>query len=308
MSREKIEISVVIPCYNCERSIENIVFRIEETLTSKYAYEIILVNDGSHDNTWNKLSELAHNNEEVTAINFSKNFGQHSAIMAAYRESIGEFVVGLDDDGEHKPEDILALIEKISEGYDYVCADYQENRGTFRAIGTKMNNLMAQILIDKPRDLEISSLYIMRRYVVDEIVRYQGAYPYIAGLLLRTTQNLGTVKLDRNKRMFGSSGYTLKKLLHLWINGFTAFSVVPLRISTALGAIFSIISFIIGAVVLIAKLCGYEMLIGFPSMIICINFFSGLILMALGVTGEYIGRIYVCINNSPQYVIKEVIK
>ena len=303
----KKKISVVIPCYNSEKMIEIVVGKVVSTVTTRkeYDYEIILVNDGSPDNTWSVMKGLAEGNPHITAINFSKNFGQHSALMAAYRAVTGDIVLGLDDDGEHNPEEMFALIEKLEEGYDYVCANYETNQSKFRSIGTWMNNFMATTLINKPKDIDFTSYYVMRRYVIDEIIRYQQPYPYVGGLLLRATRNIGTVPLVRQKRLYGSSGYNLKKMIGLWFNGFTAFSVKPLRLATGVGMLSAVLGFIGAMVLIIKRLFFQDYVAGYASTIVCMVFFCGMIMIMLGIIGEYVGRIYISINNAPQYVIKE---
>lgn len=308
---DKVNYSFVIPCYNSEKTIGFIVEQIINAV-QKYnlgKYEIILVNDASTDNTWNVIYSLAAQNSSITAINFSKNFGQHSAIISAFRESSREYIVGLDDDGEHSPDDVMILISEIKKsGYDYVCGKYKKKKDSaFRNLGTKFNNLMASILIGKPKEVEFSSYYIMRRFLVDEIIKYNGPYPYIAGLVLRATKKVGMVEMPKHERISGSSGYNLVKLLRLWLNGFTAFSVKPLRIATVLGILCAFIGFVFGAITIIRKIMNPDILMGYSSLMAVLLFIGGMIMVMLGMVGEYIGRIYICINNSPQYVIRETI-
>lgn len=307
MSGQKI--SVVIPCYNSEKMVGVVVNQVLEAVSQRdnTEYEIILVNDGSRDKTWDVIKTLANENDKIVAINLSKNFGQHSALMAAYREVTGDVVVGLDDDGEHNPYEMFQLIDKLNEGYDYVCADYETNQSKFRSLGTRMNNLMATILIEKPKEVDFSSYYVMRRFVIDEIVRYDKPYPYVGGLLLRVTKNIATVPLVRQKRLSGASGYNLRKMLKLWFNGFTAFSVKPLRIATGLGMLSAFIGFAGIIWLIVRKLFFVSYTAGYASTMVCIIFFSGMIMMLLGIIGEYLGRIYICINNAPQYVIKDIV-
>ena len=305
----KQKISVVIPCYKSEEMIETVVKQVLETIVTReeFNYEIILVDDGSPDNTWSVIRKLAETNPHIKAINLARNFGQHCALMAAYRNITGDIILGLDDDGEHNPQEMFQLIDKLQEGYDYVCADYNETRSKFRSFGTWLNNLMATILIGKPKDVNFSSYYVMKRFVIDEIIRYQSSYPYVGGLLLRATKNISTIPLKRRERMVGSSGYSLKKMAQLWINGFTAFSVKPLRLATGLGMICAIIGFVWAMVLVVRKMVFVDYVLGYTSTMVCIIFFSGMIMMLLGIIGEYIGRIYISINNAPQYVIREMV-
>lgn len=301
------KISIVIPCYNSEKTIGIVVDQITKTMQQRaeYAYEIILVNDGSGDDTWNVIRKIAQESEVVKAINFAQNFGQHSAMMAGYRKSTGDVIVGMDDDGENNPEEMFILIDKLQEGYDGVFAEYESHDSAFRSAGTRLNNWMACYLLNKPKELTITSYYAMRRFVVDQIIKYEHSYPYVAGLMLQATKNWGSVSLVRNKRLSGRSGYSLHKLLALWINGFTAFSVKPLRIATILGVIFSVIGFVMGFVVVLRKFFVGDVLMGYSSLMACLCFIGGMLMMILGMIGEYVGRIYISINNSPQYVIRE---
>lgn len=306
MQKEKM-ISIVIPCYNSEKMIGTVIERIINTLQQReeYEWEIILVNDGSKDNTWYVISGLAAQNPKIKAINFSQNFGQHSAMMAGYRKAVGDLIMGMDDDGENRPEEMFYLIDKLDEGYDCVCAEYESHDSVFRSLGTKLNNWMACYLLEKPKKLTMTSYYVVRRFVIDQAIRYEHPYPYIAGLFLQASKNWGTVRLRRSERLQGRSGYSLRKLLSLWINGFTAFSVKPLRIAGGLGIFFACLGGVLGVSVVIRKLFGADIVLGYSSMMAALSFFGGMIMFLLGIIGEYVGRIYISINNLPQYVIKE---
>lgn len=305
---KKEMLSFVIPCYKSENSISMIMEKLENVMKNQelYDYEVILINDASPDRTYDVLKKLASENKNIKIIDLVRNFGQHAAIMAGYTNACGDIIIGLDDDGENSPEDIFKLINKLNEGYDFVCAKYpEEKRSFFRRLGTKINGLMSEIFIDKPKKFNLTSYYAMKRYILNEIVRYKNPYPYIAGLILRTTKNLGVVEIERRNRISGTSGYNLKKMISLWTNGFTAFSVKPLRIATVIGFIASFAGLIMGVVTIINKILNPLILSGYSSIMSSLWFLGGLILIMLGMIGEYIGRIYISINNSPQYVIKE---
>ena len=309
MKQEKL--SVVIPCYKSEKTIGKIVCDVIAVLSrdGRYAYEVILVNDGSPDGTWPVLKELAEKFDMVRSINLSRNFGQHSALMAGYRDVTGDIIVGLDDDGEHDPADLFKLVDKLQEGYDYVCASYShgtKKSSLFRNFGSRINSWMAAILINKPSDINLSSYYVERRFVTDQIASCTNPFPYIAGLLVQATHNMAMVELPKHERMYGSSGYTLKKLLSLWINGFTAFSVKPLRVATMIGSVISCGGFLYGMVIVIQKLLDPALLIGYASTMAVLLLIGGMLMLMLGLVGEYIGRIYISLNGVPQYVIREV--
>lgn len=304
------KISIIIPCYYSENMIEEVVHRILNTVETREEYEceIILVNDGSKDNTWPKIKQLAVDYSNIKAINFAQNFGQHNAMMAGYRHATGDLIAGMDDDGENNPEELFQLIDKLDEGYDCVCAEYESHTSKVRSLGTTLNNWMAYQMLDKPKELTMTSYYVMRRFVLEQVIKYEHPYPYIAGLLLQATKNWGTVKLERSDRIEGTSGYSFKKLLSLWVNGFTAFSVKPLRVAMQLGLFFAILGFLGGLMLVVRKLVFNDLVSGYASIIACMSFFGGMIMVMLGMIGEYVGRIYISINNSPQYVIKEEIE
>lgn len=309
------KISFVIPCYRSENTLEHVIGEIDTKMQemADYTYEVILVNDCSPDNTLGTIrrlcSEKAPGNGERRGISFARNFGQHSALMAGLRETTGDYVVCLDDDGQTPADEVDKLIGKLEEGYDAVYARYEHKQhSTFRNLGSRVNELMTRVMLGKPRELYISSYFAVRRFVVEDMIRYQNSYPYVIGLVLRATKSITNVTVQHREREQGSSGYTMKKLLGLWFNGFTAFSVKPLRIATALGGISAFLGFIYGIYTIVKKFINPDVPMGFSSTMAAIVFFGGMIMLMLGLIGEYIGRIYISLNNSPQYVIRERIR
>lgn len=303
-------ISFVIPCYCSEQTIEAVVAEIIEKVQqqSVYDYEIILVNDFSKDGTKDVIKRLANENHRVVAIDFSRNFGQHSAMMAGFQKVRGEYVVSLDDDGQMPIESVFDLVAELEKGADVAFGQYEEIKQKWnRNLGSKVNVWMTEILLEKPKDVFMSSFWAGKRFVIEEVLRYDGAYPYIGGLLLRITKNMVSVPVKQRERVAGKSGYTFFKLLNLWMNGFTAFSVKPLRFATFCGSISAVIGFIYGIIMIVRKLLNPNILLGYASTITVILFIGGMIMMLLGVLGEYIGRIYICMNKAPQYVVKEVV-
>lgn len=304
----KKKVSFVIPCYRSEHTVGHVVAEICETMKdlNQYEFEIILVNDCSPDGTWAAIRRLCQEDGRVRGISFARNFGQHAALMAGLRQSEGEYVVCLDDDGQTPADEVEKLLGKLEEGYDAVYASYTHKRHSlFRNIGSKVNELMTRIMLDKPRELYISSYFAVRRFVVEDMIRYENSYPYVIGLVLRATKNITNVEVNHREREEGSSGYTLKKLLGLWFNGFTAFSVKPLRIATGIGCLSAAVGFLYGLYTIVKRLVNPEVPMGFSSTMAAIVFFGGMIMIMLGMIGEYIGRIYISLNNSPQYVIRE---
>lgn len=301
------KLSFVIPCYNSEKTIGVVVDEIIETVTAHggYDYEIVLVNDSSPDNVFGTITELCKNNKRIKGIDLAKNFGQHSAIMAGFNNVTGDIVVCLDDDGQTPAKEMFSLIDELDKN-DLVFAKYKDKKHSFfRNAGSMVNDKMAQWLIGKPRDLKIMSYFACKRYVVDEVLKYKNSYPYISGLLLRVTNKVANVEVNHRERLEGKSGYTIKKLFLLWINGFTAFSVKPLRIATFIGCLTAVIGFIYGLFVIIHKILNPLTPMGYSSTMAVLLFIGGMIMLLLGMIGEYVGRAYISLNNAPQFVIRD---
>lgn len=305
-------LSVVIPCYRSEKTVGQVVETIQNTVASREGFEteIILVNDCSPDNTWGTILDLTDKYNNVIGINIAKNSGQQCAIMAGLRYAKGDLVAVSDDDGQTPIETVFQFYEKMEEGnYDVICADYQDrgDRSGFRKLGTWANTAMIKFFLDKPNHITTSVYFLAKRFVVDEMVKYDNAYPHVGGLLLRTTYNIGNVEVVQNDRTLGTSGYNLRKLLSTWINGLTTFSIKPLRMATFSGIFLSFVAFVTIIVLVISRLTHSNIALGWTSMIATTILVGGLILMVLGVIGEYIGRIYLCLNENPQYVIREIV-
>lgn len=304
------KVSFVIPCYRSEKTLEHVVEEIKNKMKelTEYSYEIILVNDCSPDGTEAVIRRLCEHNAEVRGLSFARNFGQHSALMAGLRESRGDYVVCLDDDGQTPANEVDKLLNKLEEGFDAVYAKYEHKQhSAFRNLGSKVNERMLRMMLDKPKDLYVSSYFAVRRFVVDDMIRYENSYPYVIGLVLRSTKSITNVVVTHREREEGNSGYTMKKLLGLWFNGFTAFSVKPLRIATVIGSMSAFMGFAYGIYTIVKKLVNPNVPLGFSAIMTAIVIFGGLIMVMLGMIGEYIGRIYISMNNSPQYVIREKI-
>lgn len=301
-------ISFVIPCYRSEHTVKSVVDEIINTVSTRdgYDYEIILVSDASPDNVYSVICDMASKNERIKGMNLSRNFGQHAATLAGMKRSKGDLIITVDDDGQIPVNELFKLVDKIDEGYDVVFAKYDSKKhSSFRNFGSHVNNIMMEKLINKPKGLAANSFIALKRFVVDEIVMYNNPFTYIAGLVFRTTHNVTDVEVHHRKREEGHSGYTFRKLFNLWLNGFTAFSIKPLRAATYIGSVVAFIGFIYGLYILVMKLVNPAMKIGYASLMVAILFLGGTILLVLGLIGEYIGRIYICINQSPQYVVKE---
>ena len=307
--REKI--SFVIPCYNSTNTIDAVVQEIKVVMQGEmngYDYEIVLVNDGSTDGTtYDAITKVVEKERYIKGINLARNFGQPSAVMAALNHTTGDYVVCGDDDGQTPFNELPKLFEKIEEGYDLVEAKYaaREKRSLFRMLGTVMNEGMATWLISKPKGLELTTYWAVKRFVVDQMIEYPNSYPYLGGLMLRATQNACNVDVAHRERLSGSSGYSLKKLIELWLNGFTSFSVKPLRLMSIIGFVVAIIGFVYGVVTIINKIMDPAVLVGYSSIMSVNLFMFGVLFIFMGLIGEYVGRIYISLNKAPQYVVKD---
>lgn len=305
------KVSFVIPCYRSEKTIAAVVEEIHDTMRdlTKYEYEIILVNDCSPDGTFSVIRKLCESDARIVGIDFSRNYGQHSALMAGIRQTTGEVVVCLDDDGQTPADEAPKLLVALEEGADVAYARYSAKKHSpFRNFGSYLNEKMTEVMLDKPKELSVSSYFAVKRHVVNDMIRYENAYPYVIGLVLRTTRNIVNVDVNHRSREIGDSGYTMKKLLALWMNGFTSFSVKPLRIATGMGAFVALAGFVYGLVIIIQKFVLPDRVLGYSSMMAAILFLGGMVMLMLGLIGEYVGRIYICMNNYPQYVIKEIVQ
>ena len=304
------KVSFVIPCYRSSKTIGGVVNEIESTMAQlAYEYEIILVNDSSPDDTFTVISALAEADGHITAVDLAKNFGQHAALMCGIRHSSGDILVCLDDDGQTPADEVGKLLEKIEAGCDVVYASYDHKQHSgFRNFGSRVNAWMTEIMLGKPKELSLTSYFAAKRFIADEMLRYENCFPYVMGLVLRSTKNICNVPVNHRSREQGQSGYTLGKLLSLWMNGFTSFSIKPLRIATYFGAFTAFAGFIYALIIVIRHFAVGMAPLGWSSTTALLLILGGVILLVLGLIGEYIGRIFMCVNSSPQYVERSVVK
>ena len=307
--RLKKLVSFVLPCYHSEQTLPGVVAEIDRAmeLLPQYTYEIVMVNDGSGEATWNAIRALcAEQGRARKGYDLARNFGQHAALMAGIRHADGDIVVCLDDDGQTPADEAGKLLAALEGGADVAYASYEhKEHSAFRNFGSRVNEKMLEWMLGKPKDLYVSSYFAMRRFVADEVLRYENSYPYLLGLVLRATDHIVNVPVQHRAREVGSSGYTLGKLIGLWMNGFTAFSVKPLRIGTGVGAACAAGAVVYAVYTVIKKFVNPDVPVGWSSLMTAIVFFGGMILLMLGLVGEYVGRTYISSNRAPQYVIRE---
>lgn len=303
-------LSFVIPCYGSENTIESVYNEIASKVAEKneYDYEIIAVNDCSPDGVLSVLYHLNEKDPKFKVVNLSRNMNRPGAVMAGLNCASGDISIVMDDDGQCPMERLWDLLEPLENGFDVSMAKYpQRKQSLFKDFGTWVNKKMTEIILQRPPDLEFTNFMAIKKYIVKEMIQYHNPYPYMTGLILRTTKYITNVTMEERNRLSGGTTFTFRKMLSLWINGLTAFSVLPLRIATFLGFVVSSIGFLFGIIFLIRKLVRPDIAAGYSSTIVSIFILNGLVLLILGMIGEYIGRIYICLNKSPQYVIKDKI-
>lgn len=246
MNPDRPVLSLVIPVFNSQDNLELLCQKIEQALTGQ-KFEIVLINDASIDNSWQVIQKLAAGNNHIRGINLRKNCGQDNALMAGFSHATGEYIVIMDDDLQHSPFDISKLHQKIQEGYDVVFARFKKKKhATWKNLGSWLNGVIAEILIDKPPHIYLSPFKIIRAEVVEEIQKYKGPYPYIDGLVFMVTSNVGQIEnIDHHLRHAGKSNFNLARSVTVFLKLATNFSVFPLRIATAVGFVSSIFSFLL---------------------------------------------------------------
>lgn len=303
-----MKISIAIPVYNSEQTIGRVTEELIKTLGNQYELEIVLVNDSSGDRSEEVCFQLCRKYPSILKFySLAKNVGEHNAVMAALNQVTGEYTVIMDDDFQNPVSEVQKLLSYIQENdYDVVYTFYEKKQHSFfRNLGSRFNDRMANIMLQKPRDLYLSSFKVLNLFLVKEIIKYDLPFPYIDGLILRTTSKIGKLKVMHAKRKEGKSGYTLRKLVSLWMNMFTNFSILPLRISVIVGFIFAVFGFCLGIYALIDKWLHPALPLGYTTLAVIISLFAGIQLMAIGLVGEYLGRIFLSQNKRPQYCIRK---
>jgi glycosyltransferase involved in cell wall biosynthesis len=301
------ELSLVIPVYNGSRTIGPLAERIAAIFAST-SFEIILVNDGSEDDSELVCGALVKKSPEViTLVHLSRNFGEHNAVLAGLTYSRGQYVAVLDDDGQNPPEEVMPMLQEVKrKGHDVVYGHYIEKKHSwFRNAGSRFNNRIATLMLDKPKDLYLSSFKVMTRFLVNEIIKYRGPYPYIDGLIYRATRKIGQIPVEHRANLSEPSRYTFRKLVRLWLNMFLNFSIKPLRLSVYVGLFTCCLSVFALVFIFIDKVwIEKDLPLGFPTVLGSIVLLAGIQLMILGLIGEYLGRLYLDHTGTPQYIVR----
>ena len=302
-SQNRPEVSFVIPCYRSERTVMGVVAEIERTAQDMGVglFEVVCVVDGSPDDVFSVLAEAARTRPWLRVVEFGRNFGQTNARMAGYRLAQGRLIVTIDDDGQCPVDQTPKLLSALDGGADLAVAEYgHKHQSGFKNFGSAVNTWMARKVIGLPEGFTMSNFFAFDRMVLSHVVSYEGPYPYLSGLIFQATDRVALVPMSDRPRMEGSTGYTLKKLLRVWMNGFTNFSIAPLRVAFAVGGLFAVLF----AVFLVAGIALGSGLLLLAALVAA----STAVLNALaGMVGEYAGRIFMTLNRMPQYVVRTVV-
>ncbi|HLP20830.1 MAG TPA: glycosyltransferase family 2 protein [Chitinophagales bacterium] len=299
-----MKLSVVIPVYNASATIKLLVDELKQTLLG-LNYEVVLVNDCSVDDSERICMAIVEGCKNVTLISLRKNAGEHNAVMCGLNNITGDCAVILDDDFQNPPSEIVKLYWELQKGYDVVYSCYDEKKHSlFRNMGSAINDFFATVLIGKPKGLYLSSFKIIHRDVVNEVIKYKGPFPYIDGLLLRVTSNIGKVTVKHDERLYGKSNYNISRLVSLYLNMFVNFSIKPLRLMIFLGFAMLIVGVVLLVAFITEKILNPNIPIGWTAIATLIITFSGFQILFLGVMGEYVGKQYLDQNATPQWTVK----
>lgn len=301
-------LSVVVPVYRSASILPQLVEVTACTLGAagyQGRFELLLVCDASPDESWDVILRLARENRFVRGVLLRKNAGQHNATMAGLARARGNRVVVMDDDLQHPPAAIPALLAQIDQGYDVCYTRYRNRRHPlWKRIGSKVNDFAATALLGKPKGLYLSSFKAMDGAVAREIVKYDGPYAYLDGLILDVTRRITSIDIEHAPRASGEGNYNLRRSMSLWLKMATTFSVYPLRIMSIGGLALAVSSLAIMIYVIVVKLLDPTVPAGWTSLIATVLFVGGVQLIGLGLIGEYLGRAYLKLNRKPQYVIR----
>jgi undecaprenyl-phosphate 4-deoxy-4-formamido-L-arabinose transferase len=309
MSVIEFDLSVVIPVYNGAASIGRVVEALAELPVARARrMELVLVVDGSPDDSLAVCRELAGRVDlPITVIDHARNFGEHQAVMTGLRHVRGAWVINIDDDFQNPPAEVQRLFEHAAAGDADVVYTWYERKehAWWRNLGSAAQNWLADHLLDKPKGLYLSSFRCMRRFLVEQVVRYDGPFPFIDGLIMQVTKRIDRLKVEHLPRLDGASNYTFRRLMRVVLAMALNFSVMPLRIATFLGLAMAAIGFLGLLIVLVEVLIG-DPPAGWASTLVIVLLLSGAQLMMLGVVGEYLGRVFLTLNGAPQGVVRTV--
>lgn len=306
-----MKISFVIPCYRSENTIEQVVAEIIDVVSMRPEdeYEVVLINDCSPDDVYSVICRMAKDNSKIKVVNFVRNFGKASAVLAGFRVATGDVIVNLDDDGQCPVEHVWKLIDALDEKIDIAMADYTAKaESLYKRLGSRANAYLMNILLDQPPGIKTSNFWVIKKFVAKGMTEYTNPFPNLQGLLFQISHNIVLIPMQERERLDDKeSGFTLLKSIRLVIDGCVNFSIKPLRAASFLGLAISVCGFLYGIILVVQKVMNPSVLIGYSSLMVTILFVGGVIMILLGIVGEYLGRLLVSVNNSPQYIVRDTI-
>lgn len=308
--RPSVACSVIVPVYNSEQTLVEVIDRTAAVCSEAgLTYEIVLVNDGSRDDSWEVLENKAAENEHVIAVDLLKNYGQHTAVFAGLLLTSGDYVITIDDDLQNPPEEIPAILAKAKEGSDLVFGQFHRKRHPlYRRLGTKVVDWMNRRVFRKPKDLVLTNFRCIRRDVVDRMCDYRGAYPYITGLALMYSRQPTNTMVQHDPRKVGTSGYSLGKILELVFRILFNYSSFPLRFVSAIGLIVTAGAFAMATIILIRALVVETSAPGWASVAVMLAFFNGVTLLIISMLGEYVVRLLDQSSQVTNYHVRAIVR
>ena len=307
--RDSPEVSIVIPVYRSRDCLAPLVEELTAVLSSVIpsgSYEIVLVNDDSPDDSWAEIARLAAAYLPVKGVSLSRNFGQHNATMAGLRESLGRYVVVMDDDLQHPPSAIPDILASLRSGADVCYTVYRGRKhALWKKIGSWINDVAATVLLGKPRGLYLSSFKGLTRIVVDAVTTYDGPFTYLDGLILDVTRKIDVVSIQHGHRFAGQGNYGMAKSVSLWLKMATSFSILPLRLASLAGMLLGVAAATLAAYIVVGSLVNGTTYPGWASIMVAVLVVGCMQLLSIGLIGEYMGRAYLRMNNKPQFVVRE---
>jgi glycosyltransferase involved in cell wall biosynthesis len=302
----KRSLSIVVPVYNSEESLAELQAQLAQILPRiSDSYELILVNDGSRDRSWEVICQLAQQYSWVYGFQLMRNFGQHNALLCGIRAAKYDVIVTLDDDLQNPPEEIIKLVDKLDEGFDMVYGKPQkEQHGLWRDLASQVTKIALQGAMGAETARNVSAFRAFRAEVREAFANYQGPFPSIDVLLTWGTTRFSAIEVRHNPRQFGVSNYTFRKLVIHTLNMMTGFSVIPLQVASLVGFLFTLFGGLILLYVIGRYLIQGGVVPGFAFLASIIAIFSGAQLFALGVMGEYLARMHFRLMERPSYVVR----
>ena len=303
-----VGLSIVIPVYRGAATIGQVVAELSR-LRPEGGLEIVLVNDGSPDNSGEVCQALLPGaTVPITYIEHARNYGEHNAVMTGLRRARGAFVITMDDDLQNPAEEVVRLYDHARlGGWDVVYTRYAvKQHAPWRNLGSRFANGVADRLLDKPKGLYLSSFRVMSALVVQSVTRYTGPYPYVDGLIMEVTQRIDSIEVMHLPRIEGRSNYNLTRLVRLWLNLATSFSLAPLRIATGLGVVMASLGMIGAFATILEAIIIGGTPSGYAATMVVILLVGGVQSMILGVLGEYVGRTFLSANGKPQGTVRTI--